>query len=1210
MKIINLVCLLVLILTQIPALFLSGIAMASTEIAIHASQDAQVLAVYPTANYGTADNLILLNDPVYPAVAYIDFSTSNIPAGATIDSASLNFNLINYGDTRDASVELTVCRAAAAWSSSTLTWANQPGMYCTDPTSAKVYNIHATTGALSFSGTNMKGLVQDAIANRSNVLRLMFGFTTLSGNNCFPIFSSSEATTETLRPHLVIEYTPAATPTPSPTPSPSPSPTASPTPTPVPNIILQDSTFNSYFGDSNYDNQNELLLSDSVSFRWRDVLQFSTADVPHGLVITSAAMSIYLSSYTNSLDAQKEIEARRTTDYWTEGVVTWNNQPASSVNNPTYVSAYNTHGATGWVTWSGAGMIALVQDAMDNRSDLLSVLLRFADESGDTCLANFWSSDYSDSSKWPKLVVTTGAAPTSSPSPSPTPSPTATPAPGGTILEDSWLWQGSPDMVLNGVWDQQLTLMNASSNLSRDVLKFSVSGVPVGNHVVSATMSLNLFGYYASLDAAGQLQIKRVDSSWSEDSVTWNNQPAAFSSPPAVVVMKSHAQLGWINWTGANMVGLVQDAIDNRGGILSVVVKFTVEGSGDESVPSFSSSEADDASLWPKLVFTYSEGSPPTPTPGTTPIENGKISMVGDSITYGYPNYNGFEDALTTLLGGNWIVTNEGHNGYTAPMLQGIFTDVIATEPDYVVIMAGTNDAALDHTAVATENALQAMYTTAHNAGINVIAITIAPAGRVGTQQAMVDAVNTWIKTTATDIDYIVDIYTIMEDPAHSDYLLPAYAANDGGQVHWSLTGYSVAASRLYYNVWYISLYGCLAQTLVPDILSASSVTLNGYVVQDGGLECQGYFQWGGGGWAQSFEFIDGLWVGNITSFTLTELQPATQYWVKFCVRNVYTSHCGDTLSFTTKAEVPVGETFEIRNVTNNSATVVGHVIDAGSWTEFCRGYLGIVGYPEGDHQWLIPGDMATDGVYSYTFGNLTPAKTYSYFFWMENEHGSYWPSGTLPTFETSAGVVNAPPIAWTGLVTQAVGATSVTVTLNGYIDYDGRVDCVGGFEYKRTASPGWTWVENTTILHRGDWYAFTTTWAKGTSYDYRAVVRNYLGNGTGNLRNLITGGVMSVATPTSTPGTGISLPPWVLPLNFNLTLLEKNISGIVITVLGMVLIVAFIRSTGGMLAAAAFGIGMTFVFTIIGWYPMWIILLIGAIVGLVTFLLLLSGKK
>jgi hypothetical protein len=59
-----------------------------------------------------------------------------------------------------------------------------------------------------------------------------------------------------------------------------------------------------------------------------------------------------------------------------------------------------------------------------------------------------------------------------------------------------------------------------------------------------------------------------------------------------------------------------------------------------------------------------------------------------------------------------------------------------------------------------------------------------------------------------------------------------------------------------------------------------------------------------------------------------------------------------------------------------------------------------------------------------------------------------------------------------------------------------------------------------------------------------------------------------------------------------------------------MILIAALIRSTGGMLAAAAYGLGLTMVFVVIGWYPLWIILLIGSIVGLLTFLIILGGRK
>jgi hypothetical protein len=259
-------------------------------------------------------------------------------------------------------------------------------------------------------------------------------------------------------------------------------------------------------------------------------------------------------------------------------------------------------------------------------------------------------------------------------------------------------------------------------------------------------------------------------------------------------------------------------------------------------------------------------------------------------------------------------------------------------------------------------------------------------------------------------------------------------------------------------------------------------------------------------------------------------------------------------------------------------------------------------------------GSVATGEYFDAAISDLVPDCLHWFYVKFENEGGNY--SSNTKLFYT---LESAGPSAPTVQTLPATYVTSTSAEINGYLAYDGGLECYAGFDLRVQGASAWI----------RSWYAFTNVWpfntdrplhspvpfgvsvsnlAIDTTYEYRALGKNSLTEPAvvyGDTLTFTTGHV-TVATPT--PGGGIGLPPWLqFPLGINQTV--KTILGIVITLIGMVLIVAIIRTSGGLFVAAAFGLGMTIVFTVVGWYSLWIILLIGAIVGLITFLILL-GKR
>jgi lysophospholipase L1-like esterase len=181
----------------------------------------------------------------------------------------------------------------------------------------------------------------------------------------------------------------------------------------------------------------------------------------------------------------------------------------------------------------------------------------------------------------------------------------------------------------------------------------------------------------------------------------------------------------------------------------------------------------------------------------TYTYENDKVYFMGNSLTQNgvYPN------TVNDSLGLMYDQKNKGVGGdNTTEMLARFQEDVIDDDhADFVVILGGTNDVLYYPESTITSN-LQDMYDMAAAAGITVIALTITPrTGMASEFQTVLENVNTWILNTATNVDFKLDTYTLIEDPANPGDILPAY--NSGDNVHLSTLGYQTLGTYVFQNV-------------------------------------------------------------------------------------------------------------------------------------------------------------------------------------------------------------------------------------------------------------------------------------------------------------------------------------------------------------------------------------------------------------------------
>ena len=192
---------------------------------------------------------------------------------------------------------------------------------------------------------------------------------------------------------------------------------------------------------------------------------------------------------------------------------------------------------------------------------------------------------------------------------------------------------------------------------------------------------------------------------------------------------------------------------------------------------------------WPNLAkYREANGKLGVPVEGET-----RVVFLGDSITEAWD--------LSVFFKGKPYV-NRGISGQTTPQILLRFRqDVIALNPDTVVILAGTNDIAENTgpTSVgAIEDNLKSMVDLARKNGVRPILASVLPAATYPWRLEIrpidkILALNQWMKEyAATEGIGYVDYYSAMVTDRHG---LKAELSSDG--VHPNEAGYTIMAPLL-----------------------------------------------------------------------------------------------------------------------------------------------------------------------------------------------------------------------------------------------------------------------------------------------------------------------------------------------------------------------------------------------------------------------------
>jgi len=174
-------------------------------------------------------------------------------------------------------------------------------------------------------------------------------------------------------------------------------------------------------------------------------------------------------------------------------------------------------------------------------------------------------------------------------------------APGSSTLyptDDAFVRESFPDDTHNWTYMQFRTQTGEPLNRNnRPFLKFDLSPLPPGAVIQSATLRLYCYEAFNLVSGVTDLEARRIsDDSWTETTLTWNNQPPYGAVEDTI----EPAISAWNEW---DITSFVQDewAGDK---VVSICIKCVQESyDGTERYGNFCAKEWDGAD--PQLVINY-----------------------------------------------------------------------------------------------------------------------------------------------------------------------------------------------------------------------------------------------------------------------------------------------------------------------------------------------------------------------------------------------------------------------------------------------------------------------------------------------------------------------------------------------------------------------------------------------------------------------------
>jgi len=322
----------------------------------------------------------------------------------------------------------------------------------------------------------------------------------------------------------------------------------------------------------------------------RSMIQFDLSSIPAGAGIVDARLSLYYNFVSGSAGQAGDNAAylRRITENWDENTVSWNTQPSFTNTNQVLLPKSTASDQD----YENINVAQLIRDMLADPSHSFGFMFMGENEAVLSSM-KFFTSDASQPTERPKLEITYITDPVQC----------LTLQPGNEgkdakvfSLESESNFADDHDFIA-AAWT-----FNGTPGILRSFIEFDLTGVPQNTEVLSAALSLyyNNTSSSEGQDGLNSAILQRVIEPWSEQTISWGNQPATINTNEVILPTSTSMNQ---DYTNIDVTRLITDMLADPGNSHGLSLRLVTE----ETFRSmkFATSDFDDPSRHPKLEICY-----------------------------------------------------------------------------------------------------------------------------------------------------------------------------------------------------------------------------------------------------------------------------------------------------------------------------------------------------------------------------------------------------------------------------------------------------------------------------------------------------------------------------------------------------------------------------------------------------------------------------
>ena len=327
-------------------------------------------------------------------------------------------------------------------------------------------------------------------------------------------------------------------------------------------------------------------------FAWRNdqdtVYAFLRFDISKfaGYSVTNATFSVRGAQYLGASDYMLELYGAG--DAWSEDTVTWNNQPNIGGTMLAERDLSNSSARRDFLA-NGEELIKFINDKLSKGDQYLNLALKSAGtEDNATSMDDMWIGSSEDGSYGPQLVLTLG---------------------GNKMyaVEDASVTSMAPDSTILGKDPAKGNNIFAWRNDEDTVyafLRFDIS--PYAGYTVSnANFSVRGAQYLGASDY--MLELFGAGAAWSEDTVTWNNQPNIGGTKLAERDLSNSSARRDFVANGNELIDYINGKLASGSQYLNLVLKSAGTEDNATSMDDMWIGSSEDGSYGPQLELVFSQ---------------------------------------------------------------------------------------------------------------------------------------------------------------------------------------------------------------------------------------------------------------------------------------------------------------------------------------------------------------------------------------------------------------------------------------------------------------------------------------------------------------------------------------------------------------------------------------------------------------------------